>query len=70
VIDAEGRPLQTLALGKEGVIDAALPGARLSPTVFARFGETGFWIMMGLSVVALVPAVREHGRRLRGLPAA
>ena len=62
VIDGEGRPLQTLALGQQGVIDAPLPAARLSPTVFARFGETGFWIMMGLSVVALIPAVRERGR--------
>ncbi len=63
VIDAEGRPLQTIGLGKSGVIDAPLPGARLRPTVFARFGETAFWIMMGLSLVALVPAVRERPRR-------
>jgi apolipoprotein N-acyltransferase len=65
VIDAEGRPLQTLALGKMGVIDMSLPGARLRPTAFAQYGETGFWIMMGLSVVALVPAVRQGVRRKR-----
>jgi apolipoprotein N-acyltransferase len=65
VIDAEGRPLETLALGKLGVIDAPLPAARLRPTAFARYGETAFWIMMGLSAVALVPAVRYGMRRKR-----
>jgi apolipoprotein N-acyltransferase len=64
VIDAEGRPLQTLALGKQGVIDAALPGARLRPTAFAQFGDAAFWIMIGLSAVALIPAVRRPGSRL------
>ena len=63
VIDAEGRPLETIGLGKSGVIDAPLPGARLHPTAFARYGEAAFWIMMGLSVVALVPAVRQRTRR-------
>ena len=63
VIDAEGRPLQTIGLGKSGVIDAALPGARLQPTAFARYGENAFWIMIGLSLVALVPAVHQRTRR-------
>jgi apolipoprotein N-acyltransferase len=63
VINAEGRPLQTLGLGKFGVIDAGLPGARLHPTAFARYGETAFWIMIGLSAAALVPAVRQRSRR-------
>ncbi|HEY4030088.1 MAG TPA: apolipoprotein N-acyltransferase [Caulobacteraceae bacterium] len=65
VIDAEGRPLQLLALGKQGVIDAPLPGARLQPTVFARYGETAFWIMIALSAVALIPAVRQRSSRAR-----
>jgi apolipoprotein N-acyltransferase len=60
VIDAEGRPLQIIGLGKSGVIDAPLPGARAHPTAFARYGESAFWIMIGLSVVALVPAVRQR----------
>src|SRR6201999_4619041 len=60
VIDAEGRPLQTLALGKQGVIDAPLPGARLHPTAFARFGETAFWVMIALSASALAPAARRR----------
>jgi apolipoprotein N-acyltransferase len=59
VIDAEGRPLQTIGLGKSGVIDAPLPRARLHPTAFTRYGETAFWMMMGLSAVTLVPAVRK-----------
>jgi apolipoprotein N-acyltransferase len=60
VIDAQGRPLQTLALGKQGVIDAPLPAARLHPTAFARYGESGFWIMIGLSAAALAPAARRR----------
>jgi apolipoprotein N-acyltransferase len=63
VIDAEGRRLQTLGLGKSGVIDATLPGARLRPTAFGRYGETAFWMMIVLSAVALVPAVRRRVRR-------
>jgi apolipoprotein N-acyltransferase len=63
VIDAEGRPLKTIGLGKSGVIDAALPGARPHPTAFDRYGESAFWIMIGLSAVALVPAVRPRTRR-------
>jgi apolipoprotein N-acyltransferase len=65
VIDAEGRPLATLALGKFGVIDALLPGARPHPTAFARYGDTAFWIMIGLSGAALVPAVHQRTRRRR-----
>ncbi|MGZ5986215.1 MAG: apolipoprotein N-acyltransferase [Caulobacteraceae bacterium] len=63
VIDADGRPLQTLGLGKYGVIDMPLPGPRPHPTVFARFGETAFWIMMAVSVVALAPEARRSRRR-------
>jgi apolipoprotein N-acyltransferase len=62
VIDAYGRPLpgQLLSLGAEGVIDSPLPPA-LSRTPFAGFGETAFWIMIGLSAVALIPALRHGG---------
>jgi apolipoprotein N-acyltransferase len=63
VIDSEGRPLATLGLGKFGVIDAPLPGARLHPTAFARYGDTAFWIMISLSAAALAPAVRQRTRR-------
>jgi apolipoprotein N-acyltransferase len=62
VIDAQGRPLRTLALGKQGVIDAPLPAYRRDPTPFSGSGETAFWIMLGLSVVALIPRVRASAR--------
>jgi len=62
VIDAEGRPLRTLGLGQSGVIDAPLPTGRIRPTPFSASGETAFWIMIGLSVVALIPAVRSSSR--------
>ena len=62
VIDAYGRPLRTLKLGAFGVIDAPLPPA-LAPTPFARFGESAFWLMIGLSIVALIPAVRAQAVR-------
>ena len=65
VIDAEGRPLHTLGLGKFGVIDAPLPGARLHPTAFAQYGDAVFWLMIALSAAALVPAVRQRTRRRR-----
>jgi apolipoprotein N-acyltransferase len=63
VIDAYGRPLpgQLLTLGAAGVIDAPLPPA-LPPTPFSGFGETAFWLMIGLSATALIPAVRIKGR--------
>jgi len=60
VIDAEGRALHTLGLGQFGVIDTNLPSARGSPTPFALYGETAFWIMIGVSIVALLPAVRRR----------
>jgi apolipoprotein N-acyltransferase len=57
VIDAYGRPLRTLKLGALGVIDAPLPPA-LPQTPFGRFGESAFWLMIGLSIAALIPALR------------
>jgi apolipoprotein N-acyltransferase len=59
VVDGYGRPRPgaLLPLGAFGVIDAPLPPP-LPPTPFARFGDTAFWVMIGLSVVALIPAVR------------
>ena len=61
VIDAYGRvlPGKLLPLGAFGVIDAPLP-ARLEQTPFGRSGDTAFWVMIGLSVVALVPAARRR----------
>jgi apolipoprotein N-acyltransferase len=44
VIDAYGRPLQTLGIGEAGVIDAKLPEA-LQSTLYARFGDAVFWLL-------------------------
>ena len=52
VIDAHGRVLDRLDLDAVGVIDARLPEA-LPPTVYGRFGDIGFVLMLmaGLAVV-------------------
>jgi apolipoprotein N-acyltransferase len=62
VIDADGRALHTLALGEQSVIDAPLPAYRSGSTPFSGSGETAFWLMIGLSIVALIPAVRTATR--------
>ena len=63
VIDAYGRPEpgQALALGAYGVIDAPLPPP-LPQTPFGRWGESGFWLMIGVSAVALIPATRRAAK--------
>lgn len=50
VIDAYGRPRATLGIGRAGVIDANIPAA-LPPTLYARFGETGFWLLIVLGLI-------------------
>ncbi len=58
VVDAYGRPEPgaLLKLGAFGVIDAPLPPP-LAETPFARFGDTAFWLLIGLSVTALAAGV-------------
>jgi apolipoprotein N-acyltransferase len=62
VIDAYGRiqPGASLGLGALGVIDARLPPA-LEPTLYARFGELAFFLMLLLSGVLIL----EHRVRRR-----
>jgi apolipoprotein N-acyltransferase len=57
VIDAKGRIVASLALGKSGVVDAALPQA-LPPTPYARFGDLGFAVLLLISLVVSL-AVRR-----------
>ena len=60
VIDADGRILQSLPMGADGRIDAALPHAR-TPTLFARYGNilpVGFALL--LIAAAFLPVM---GRR-------
>ncbi len=60
VIDAEGRLLHSLPLGRAGVIDARLP-ARGAPTLFARFGNL-LSFAFALLLVAAAIAVRRKTR--------
>ncbi|MBI1179071.1 MAG: apolipoprotein N-acyltransferase [Alphaproteobacteria bacterium] len=60
IIDAHGRVLQRLGLGQRGVVDGPLP-APLPPTLYARFGDHIFWVMMALAA-ALALGTRARRR--------
>ena len=66
VIDAYGRNPRSLrlGLGEQGVIDAPLPPA-LAPTLYDRFGDTVFALMLGLSLLAALTRLRPFAARLR-----
>ncbi|MGR3467936.1 MAG: apolipoprotein N-acyltransferase [Shimia sp.] len=58
IIDARGRIVAALPLGRDGYAEAALPSA-LAPTFYARWRDLPFWIALALlSVVAFL-----HHRR-------
>jgi apolipoprotein N-acyltransferase len=50
VIDPLGRITAQLALGTQGVIDAQVPAA-LPPTVYSRFGDIFFYILISVTFV-------------------
>ncbi len=58
VINANGEPLQTLGLGRFGVIDETLPNP-LAETPYSRNGETFFWLMLILSGASLLARARR-----------
>jgi apolipoprotein N-acyltransferase len=63
IIDADGRILQSLPLGKDGRIDAFLPRAK-APTFFARFGNVIPLAFAGLLIVlALLPLAQRRASR-------
>ena len=63
IIDADGRILQSLPLGKDGRIDAFLPRAK-APTFFARFGNFIPLAFAGLLIVlALLPLAQRRASR-------
>ncbi|MGH7185695.1 MAG: apolipoprotein N-acyltransferase, partial [Pseudomonadota bacterium] len=74
IVDPYGRVLAKLELGREGVIDAALP-RRLPPTPYARFGDViaGALLLLALAAVLALrwtcatfdrgAAIRANGRR-------
>jgi apolipoprotein N-acyltransferase len=61
IIDADGRILHSLPLGKDGRIDAFLPRAK-APTLFAQFGNIIPLALAGLLVLlALLPLAHRRG---------
>ena len=60
VVDAKGRVRASMALGTAGTLDQALPPA-LSPTPFARWGDTPLLLLLG-GLAALFVARRERLR--------
>ena len=52
VLDASGRPVDSIPLGEEGALVAGLPGTRTEPTPFMRWGEWGFGILLGIGLAA------------------
>ena len=64
VIDPYGRPVVTLGLGVEGVIDSGLPRALQAPTPYARWGNA---LPAGLiGIVVLLIALLQVGQRRGG----
>ena len=59
VIDADGRLLHSIPLGRAGVIDARLPPAR-APTLFARFGNV-LPLIFALLLAGAAVALRRKG---------
>jgi apolipoprotein N-acyltransferase len=53
VIDAHGRVLERLPLGRRGVIDAALPAA-IPPTLYSQFGDLAFFLLLAMAVLAVL----------------
>ena len=66
VIDPLGRVVARLGLDDVGVLDAPLPRALL-PTLYARFGDAGFVILLvaGLLAAAGATALERRGGRAR-----
>ncbi|MEO0485858.1 MAG: apolipoprotein N-acyltransferase [Pseudomonadota bacterium] len=58
IIDARGGIVASLALGQSGHVDAPLPAAR-APTLYARMGDTAFWLLAAILITAhaLLPRI-------------
>jgi apolipoprotein N-acyltransferase len=67
VIDAKGRIMAQLPIDRAGAVDAALPGA-LPPTLYARFGDLGFvLLLLGAAALAAILywyAPRQNAKRV------
>ncbi len=65
VVDPLGRVVARLGLDDVGVLDAPLPRA-LAPTLYARFGDAGFFVLLVVGIVAAAGVTvfeRRHPRR-------
>lgn len=62
VVDAQGRVLQSLPLGSQGVLDTAVPAAG-EALLFARLGNRIFWLM--LAALWSCIAILRHINRVR-----
>ena len=52
VVDALGRVTARLPLNAVGVLDTSLP-APLPPTLYARFGDAAYWLLVALSMLVI-----------------
>ncbi len=57
VIDPYGRFIASLGLGYRGIIDIELPEALDELTVYSRFGDRGFWLIV-VAITALITVFR------------
>jgi apolipoprotein N-acyltransferase len=62
VVDGDGRVLASLALGQKGVLDSKLPYA-LHSTLYARFGDGTFALLIALCVVVVFVCAWRQARR-------
>jgi apolipoprotein N-acyltransferase len=62
VVDPLGRVVARLGLDDVGVLDAPLPKA-LSPTLYARFGDAGYFILLFVGMVAAAGITAIERRR-------
>lgn len=53
VVDPLGRVMHSLGLGRQGIIDANLP-APIPPTLYGRYGDWLFFILLGLAILGRV----------------
>jgi apolipoprotein N-acyltransferase len=65
IIDAYGRVVGRLELGREGVLDGPLPRALAQPPPFARFGNTPVLILC-ITLIILGPLSRNRRARVAG----
>ena len=57
MIDAYGRPLQTIGQGKEGVIDMILP-ERAPATLYSKVGDWPFWVVLSMLLYPVIVVKR------------